>query len=200
MEVVGIHEWGSQQPDDEFQFHYTYRLLVCPTCHRPTLHEIYSDEESCLPPDYESQETILFPSHSVGSPAVPKKIAKAYQAAVRAHGIDHSLCAMGLRRTLELILCDLGATEWGLKDKIEEISADERLPEFLKEASYLTKRFGDDAAHGKEADYDFFDVEYMVGFVGHIIDYLYVLPYKLNGFKEHTELKKKWAKDPEPIF
>lgn len=96
---------------------------------------------------------------------------------------------MALRRTLELLLKDKGATKWGLKDKIEEIAAKGLLPDTLKEASSLAKMLGDTAAHDKELEIDQYDVEAMVEFIGFIIEYLYVVPDRINAYKERLDAK-----------
>lgn len=96
---------------------------------------------------------------------------------------------MALRRTLELILKDKGATKWGLKDKIEEIAEKGLLPDTLKEASSLAKLLGDSAAHDKELDIDEHDVESMAEFIGFIIEYLYIVPSKITTYKEHLDSK-----------
>ena len=90
---------------------------------------------------------------------------------------------MALRRTLELILKDKGATKWGLKDKIEEIAQKGLLPDALKEASSLAKELGDTAAHDKDLEIELYDVEAMAEFIGFIIEYLYVVPSKITDYK-----------------
>lgn len=98
-------------------------------------------------------------------------------------------CPVALRRTLELVLKDKGATKWGLKDKIEEIAEKGILPDTLKEASSLTKILGDSAAHDKEIDIEQQDVESMAEFVEYIIEYLYVVPDKINSYKQRLSSK-----------
>ena len=96
---------------------------------------------------------------------------------------------MALRRTLELMLNDKGATKWGLKKKIEEIAEKGLLPDTLKEASSLTKILGDTAAHDKDLEIDQYDVEAMAEFIGFIIEYLYIIPDKINNYKERLDTK-----------
>lgn len=105
------------------------------------------------------------------------------------------MCLLALRRTLELILIEKGAKKWGLKDKIEEIAEKGILPDTLKEASSLTKILGDSAAHDKEIEIDQQDVESMAEFVKFIIEYLYVVPDKINSYKERLSSKKDKMQD-----
>lgn len=155
---------------------------------------VYSDENMIDFRDFDQmlyydEKRILYPLSNVESNSVPGKIKEAYEAALKTKSIDKYVCLMALRRTLELLLKDKGATKWGLKDKIEEIAAKGLLPDTLKEASSLAKMLGDTAAHDKELEIDQYDVEAMVEFIGFIIEYLYVVPDRINAYKERLDAK-----------
>src|SRR5699024_3519251 len=139
--------------------------------------------------EYYDKKTILFPINNIESSSIPQKVKEAFEAALKTKGIDKNICLMALRRTLELILKDKGATKWGLKDKIEEIAEKGLLPDTLKEASSLTKILGDSAAHDKELEIDQYDVEAMAEFVGFIIEYLYIVPDKISAYKVRLDEK-----------
>lgn len=201
MQKVGEYSWGSRDFEfSDFDFLYQYELYVCPVCHNVTLRQTYSDETmiNYYGNDqlvYYDTKRILFPLNSIDSNSVPKKVKEAYEAALKTKGIDKYICLMALRRTLELLLKDKGATKWGLKDKIEEIAAKGLLPDTLKEASSLAKMLGDTAAHDKELEIDQYDVEAMAEFVGFIIEYLYIVPDKINTYKERLDSKSTAEKD-----
>jgi len=145
---------------------------------------------------YYDEKSILYPQNSIDSNSVPPKVKEAYEAALKTKSIDKYVCLMALRRTLELLLKDKGATKWGLKDKIEEIAAKGLLPDTLKEASSLAKILGDTAAHDKELEIDQYDVEAMAEFVGFIIEYLYIVPDKISAYKVRLD-EKSSAKGKE---
>lgn len=195
MRKVGEYSWGSRDFEyDDFDFLYKYELFACPVCHKVTLRETYSDETMISYSSHDqllwdSRREILFPINSIESDAIPTKIKESYEASLKTKGIDKNICLMALRRTLELILKDKGATKWGLKDKIEEIAEKGLLPDTLKEASSLAKLLGDSAAHDKELDIDEHDVESMAEFIGFIIEYLYIVPSKITTYKEHLDSK-----------
>jgi len=140
-------------------------------------------------------ETTIYPMSSFDNNAVPRKIAVAFEAALKVKNIDNGVCLMALRRTLELVLCDKGATKWGLKDKIEEIASQGLLLESLKEASKFAKILGDTAAHGKDDGVDSNDVNTMVEFVKYILEYLYVLPHKIEIYKKKIEKQEKLSNE-----
>lgn len=193
MKKVGEDSWGSRDlKHSDFDFFYQYEMFACPICHKVTLRETYGDEtmiEGYENPVYGNEKNILYPLNSIDSASVPEKIKNAYEAALKTKGVDKYIGLMALRRTLELILKDQGATKWGLKGKIEEIAAQGKLPDTLKEASALAKLLGDTAAHDKELEVDNYDVEAIAEFLGFIIEYLYVVPDKINMYKKHLDEK-----------
>lgn len=201
MSQKGKYSWGTRDIEyEDFEFLYEYELFACPVCHKVTLREIYSDETMIVPhPDglmrQYRDKTILYPINSIENNSIPIKVKEAYEAALKTKSIDKYVCLLALRRTLELILIEKGAKNWGLKDKIEEIAEKGILPDTLKEASSLTKILGDSAAHDKEIEIDQQDVESMAEFVKFIIEYLYVVPDKINSYKERLSSKTDKMQD-----
>ncbi len=195
MKQVGEYSWGSRDERySDFDYLSEYKLFACPVCHKVTLIESYGDETMIdyRPNDtmfWQHKDTVLFPINSIEDVSVPPKIKDAFEAALKTQSIDTSLCLIALRRTLELVLKDKGATKWGLKDKIEEIAEKGLLPDTLKEASSLTKILGDSAAHDKDIDIDENDVLSMSEFVRYIIEYIYIVPDRLERYKERFSTK-----------
>lgn len=192
---TGEFQWGSRDLEyEDFDFHYTYEMFACPVCHKVTLRQTYSDE-TMIEPDWRygmimhSSKTVLFPINNIDSGAIPPKIKEAFESALKTKNIDKNICLIALRRTLELILKEKGATKWGLKDKIEEIAQKGLLPDALKEASSLTKILGDSAAHDNDLEIEQYDVDSMAEFVEFIIEYLYIIPDKINAYKERLGSK-----------
>lgn len=195
MKKVGEYSWGSRDLEySEIDFLYKYELFACPVCHRVVLRQTYGDETMIHYHNHDEishydTKNILYPLCNIESASVPAKVKEAYEAALKTKSIDKYVCLMALRRTLELLLKDKGATEWGLKDKIEETAKKGLLPDTLKEASSLAKMLGDTAAHDKNFEIDQYDVEAMVEFIGFILEYLYVVPDKINSYKERLDAK-----------
>ncbi|NLX01418.1 MAG: DUF4145 domain-containing protein [Syntrophomonadaceae bacterium] len=192
MRQTGEYKWGS---NDDFSFFFNYKMFACPVCHKITLMETYGDE-TMIAPNYSgeyvwfTEDTILYPINSIDSKSMPKKIKESYEAALKVRNIDTNACVLLLRRTLEIILTDQGATKWGLAEKIEEIAQRGLLPDSLKEASFFAKRFGDSAAHGKDLVADEQDMNSLIEFIEYIIEYLYIIPSRLKEFKmkiDHEE-------------
>jgi hypothetical protein len=196
MRQTGEYQWGSRDVEyNEFDFLYSFEMFACPVCHKVTLIETYEDETMLSIDHFENlvrdtKSTVLYPINSINSDSIPAKVKVAFEAALKTKGIDKNICLMALRRTLELILKDKGATKWGLKDKIEEIAKKGLLPDTLKVASSLAKILGDSAAHDRDLEIDQRDVESMAEFIEFIIEYLYIVPEKINSYKERLSSKK----------
>ena len=189
MRQTGEFKWSSHDEKYyDFNFNFTYKMFACPVCHKVTLMQTYGDETMIEPNnrgemEWFTEDTILFPINSIDSNAMPKMIKESYEAALKVRNIDTAACVLLLRRTLEIILTDQGATAWGLAKKIEEIAQKGLLPDSLKEASFFAKKFGDSAAHGKELIADEHDMNSLIEFIEYIIEYLYIIPSKIEDFK-----------------
>ncbi len=189
MSCEGTYSWGTNDVEGEdFSFEYISEMYACPVCHKVTLVERYGDETMVYQDVFGTMrcymdEKVLYPANSIESKAIPDKIKKSYEAALKIRGIDSYTAMMAFRRTLELIVKDKGATKWGLGKRIEELADKGILPDTLKEVSSLAKLFGDSAAHDKELEFTQSDLDNIAEFVAFIIQYLYIIPDKLAVYK-----------------
>lgn len=188
MDMVGMHVYHWEVDDGSYRGYDKYRMFSCPVCGKVTFHLAYW-EEGMYDRDNQmfEEESIVFPVNSMDSKAMPPKIKDTFEAALKTRNINNDICLIALRKTLELICIDKGALKWGLKDKIEELAQNGILPEPLKEASSLAKILGDSAAHDKGLDVNNQDINSMIDFVEYIIEYLYILPFKLTRFKKRLK-------------
>jgi hypothetical protein len=190
MNNCGEYRFLSSDLDDyEFLFSLNYQMYSCPVCHKVTLLEIYHDE--MMHPLEGPEEKVIFPVSGIDDPAIPTRVKEAFESALKLRKIDTNACSMQLRRAMEIILVDQGAKERGLKDKIEEIANKGILPASLKEATFLTKKFGDSAAHGNELIADSTDIDSLIDFTEYVIEYLYIIPAKIQQFKKRIELQEE---------
>ena len=186
MYLRGTYKWTDD--DDGFYWTYKHYLYECPVCHMATLVQRYDDVTMC---DYacgdkaiEYEEHIVFPVSRIDNGEMPKHIRQAYESALKIRNIDVNVSMIALRRTLELVLLDKGATSTSIKGKIENLASRGLLPEALKEISDTTRLLGNIAAHGRDPNFSTRDVTAVSEFLGYIIDYLYVLPCKIAKQKE----------------
>ena len=84
-----------------------------------------------------------------------------------------------------------GADGNDLPEMIKDLVDKKILPEMLDDACWVIRQLGNCAAHADDIDFYKYEVERTTEFVGAIIDYLYILPNKINTFKLSVENKIK---------
>ena len=200
MNIVGVHKFKDKMLDydDESGQSYimleeetTWRMNDCPVCKNVTLTKEYSNS------DMEkawgrgnSEKVVLFPTATFSFEGIPDGIKNAFEAALKVRNLDNSICLVALRRTLESICEDKGATGKNLYLKIKDLSDKSILPPILNDISDVLREFGNEAAHATTVKHSKTEVELMVEFTEAIINYVYVLPIKLSKIQSKMPMKK----------
>ncbi len=171
--------------------YFKYQMYACPVCNKITLVQEYWD---CAQQSYNEngiiadfiEEEIIYPSNTLKFDGVPKEVKEAFEAALKTRKISTAVCLVALRRTLEMICIEKGADGRTLWNKIEDLSNRGILPPDLKIASIITKKYGNIGAHDADADIAVTgnELNQIVEFVQYIVEYLYVLPAKINKIQE----------------
>ena len=89
-----------------------------------------------------------------------------------------------IRRTLEIICKQQGETSGTLIRKVENLANKGILPIVLKDVSDILRDFGNAAAHGDDVIFSKTQIEHLIEFTETIIDYIYILPKKLEKLKK----------------
>lgn len=166
--------------------HEDWFIFECPVCNKPVIISEYAFDIGCEPPVVTNQ----YPSIAVSSEGVPDDIYKAFEAAVKTKGIDHSICLLSLRRVLEMICKDKGAVGDKLNKKIDDLIEKKVFPPMIGDACWIIRQMGNDAAHADKFDVYTLEVEQLIGYVSTIIDYLYAMPYRVSVMKKRIEDRK----------
>jgi len=193
MNLVGEHKYNWDECDGEFHGYYNYQMFSCPICEKVTFLEQYWDSLLSEQNDNYSakpQEEILYPANKFHGDYVPQNVKDAYEAALKTKNIDSSICLIALRRTLEIICKEKKAKGRNLWTKITDLSKKGILPLELKNASTITKNYGNIGAHGEDLCISPPELELNVNFVQYIIDYLYILPAKIDEAQKKLEAVK----------
>lgn len=197
LAVVGKHEqhfYTEDEPGNRFSsfFHevmYWY-LLSCPVCQKITLFQKYtSDAHMDETGKQLYEEEILYPETQLDFVGVPEKIKAAFESALKIKSIDTSLCVLSLRRTLELICRDKGADGNNLDSLVKDLVGKNILPLGFDHACALIRQLGNQAAHAKEVVFYKNEVEFLIGFLRDILNYLYSLPKKIENLRLKTDNK-----------
>lgn len=186
MYQCGKYNWDANKYEKyhEYYFFYEYEMFACPVCEKITLLEKYGDEDMVgFNGNLDSEEKIIYPINTIDSSAMPTVVKKAFESALKVRNVDDVGCLMLLRHTLEVIVKEQGAVGGTLAQKIENIANRGILPDTLKEASTLTRLLGNEATHEEEITTDKEDIDILVEFVEYIIQYLYIIPKKIEDLQ-----------------
>ena len=191
MNLVGEHKEDFYE-SVYFGGYNNYQMYICPVCGKVTLnHQYWNNGMTHLDENGNEiddiSEEIIFPVNSISKIYLPESIRKAYEAALKIKKIDAASCLMALRRTLEITCNDKGANGKNLWNKIEDLSNKGTLPPQLKHASTITKTYGNIGAHEEEVTVSDNELNYIIEFVKYILDYLYVLPQKLDAVQKKMQ-------------
>lgn len=167
--------------------HEDWYVFECPVCNKPVIVSEYNLDVADIPPETKTEYPII----AVPPEGVPKDIYSAFESAVRTKGIDFSICLLSLRRVLEMICKEKGATGKFLENKVADLVEKNILPPMIGDACWIIRQMGNDAAHADKIDVYTYEVEQIIGYVATIIDYLYSMPYRVSKMKERIEQRKQ---------
>lgn len=192
MNQVGCHRHNWDEGSGYYGY-IEYLMFLCPVCNKVSFLQKYWD---CAYNGFDREgneinyfdEEILYPINTFKSDYLPEKVKKAYEAALKTKNIDNAICLVALRRTLEIICNEKNAAGQTLWHKIEDLSSKGILPSELQHASRITKNYGNMGAHEDSVNIMLNELNHIIEFVQYIIDYLYILPAKLNKIQQ--QLKK----------
>jgi hypothetical protein len=165
----------------------TYWFLYrCPRCGKATLEEDWWSEEFGNPE--EDTSTLLFPAPQDDS-AIPAAIKRSYWEANRIKGEAPGLYAVGMRRTIEAVCKDHGASG-SLKRMLDRLGEEGLLPEPLVEMGHQLRERGNLGAHAEEIEVSSEDVPVIEEFVDAVLEYLYRAPAKIAAAQASLEARK----------
>lgn len=196
LDIVGKYtEYGN--PEFDYGWEKDWLMLKCCVCGKISLASIYSGEDTRTfdyngEVDYEEIYSTYFPVETYQGTNVPEKVNSAFSSALKAHYVDNVICLIALRRTLEIICKDKGATGNNLEKKILDLTNRCIFPQIINEASDVLRILGNEAAHGDNIDYDERIIKEMINFTQIIIEYVYVIPYRISNIK--TKISSKTLK------
>lgn len=168
----------------------TWKLYFCPVCSNITLEHSHVFSEDFDIDEYGNMGpaitiTTLYPHpSSVSETCIPTNIRNSFEAAQKVRHIDGAICALSLRRTLEMVCKDKGETEGSLFKKLQNLSQRGILPPILDQIASVLRELGNVAAHA-DVEYEFPSklVPDLIEFTDIILNYLYVLPAKIEDIQ-----------------
>lgn len=167
-------------------FYTEWDVYLCPVCDNVTLLKTTKNTEERDDQNYDlvPTETILYPNVSLDESGIPLNVKNSFEAALRIKNVEGTLCAIGIRRTLEMMCKDKGASGKTLYLKLKDLSDKGVLPPILTEMTSVLRDLGNAAAHGDEREFSEELIESMIKFTNVILDYVYNLPDKLSEIQK----------------
>lgn len=187
LDIVGEYtEYGDIEQD--YYWKQTWLMLKCCVCGKISLASVYSGEDTiiaCVDGNYEYDKiyTTHFPVETYKGTNVPENVDNAFSSALKVRYVDNIICLMALRRTLEIICKDKCAEGKTLEKKILNLTERCIFPQVINEASDILRILGNEAAHGDDVNYDERIIQEMITYTQIIIEYVYVIPYRIGLIK-----------------
>ena len=168
-----------------------YITLKCPACNEVTLYKRSTNSYSLQENGefiYESE--ILYPVIHTNKLGVPKNIVTAFEAAKKVQKIDPAICALSLRRVVELICIDKNAIGNNLVSMVNDLENKNILPKTFNDACEILRIIGNEGAHSINISIPKNELNTLIDFLDSIINYLYVIPEKIKRLKRIKNQKQ----------
>jgi hypothetical protein len=125
--------------------------------------------------------------------AVPEAIARQCLEAAKIKNIAPNAFASSIRRCLETVCSDRGASDATLQKQLAELEAKGDLSQGLAELTEVIRLLGNSAAHD-DVEIDATFVDTIDEFFRAVLDYVYVRPFQVKEIKAKYEHAKKARK------
>jgi len=167
-----------------------FRLVECLSCNRFnfTMEQVDGGDIS-----------VLWPSPQKQIVGLPDNINKAYKAALKVRKIDSNAFGVLLRRVLELICIDKGATGNNLHQKLQNLAVQNVIPGRLSDMALKLKDLGNIGAHAELGDLTLFEVPILESLCVAVLEYVYYAPMLISEVEARIDKlknKSKAAKKP----
>ncbi|WP_340701362.1 DUF4145 domain-containing protein [Brevibacillus borstelensis] len=178
-------------------FYTDWDLYLCPVCDNVTLLKTTRNTEEFDESIGQMirREEIIHPSVSLEASGIPENVRKSFEAALKIKNTEGTLCAIGIRRTLEMMCKNQQANGRDLYSKLKDLSDRGLLPPIVNEMASVLRELGNEAAHGDEREFSDEIIESMIKFTHVILDYVYNLPDKLAEIQNHLRKTVKGSAD-----
>ncbi|MEX3711211.1 DUF4145 domain-containing protein [Cytobacillus horneckiae] len=183
------------RPAHNIYFVDEWILYLCPVCINVSLeHKYYNSEDTELGGQPIINEELIYPTMKIEENNIPKDVAGAYEAALKVRQIDGAICAIAIRRTLEMMCKDKGEEGKNLYSMLKALSDKGVLPPILNDMASVLREVGNAAAHADEEKFSHDLVPSMIDFTKIILDYVYNLPKQIEQIQGRISKKTEEAR------
>jgi hypothetical protein len=171
----------------------TWLVLECNLCHEPTLLEeavMYEIDTYVEIPGVIKQriipskasESILYPRKTPLA-GLPEEIAMRYLKALKVQDVEPSVFAVMIGRTLEAVCNHEQVPGRNLKEQIDNLVQNDRIPKPLSEMAHQLRQIRNLGAHDAEDEVTKEDVPIIRDFIDALLESLYIVPAKIAKVK-----------------
>jgi len=192
--LLMVHSFQTSRSHGEF-----FTFAKCETCGLPLIYQRqmrwYADKirtQGAFYYDLHSRH-LLYPEPRKLHESIPPKVRRVYAEALRIKHAAANSFAASIRRCLEIVCNDRGASEDTLTKQLAKLKAKGEIPQVLAEMTDIVRLLGNSASHD--------DIEIDAGFVDTIdeffravLDYVYVRPFQLAEIRmkfDHAKMAIK---------
>lgn len=172
-------------------------LFECKTCHGISLKNVFSEQ---LDPDptaeipFESVE-YLYPSVKTFEEEVPAGLRLVMSEASKVKLISAMAYLILVRKILEELCKERGIKEKNLQENLKKLVENEKLPDIFVKSSDKLRLLGNIGAHESKIEINKEDIKLVEEFLFALVEYIYVMPFKLDKLNEAFDKQK--TKDKE---
>jgi Domain of unknown function (DUF4145) len=194
LQEVAVHhgqELFEQIDGERYNERFEYHVYQCPTCSGITIFGDFTDysrETANHNRIYPQGNRLLPESHKIASQTcVPERIVKLYEEVWPLRHIAPNAFAVQIRRALEFVCNDQGATAGTLFGKLQVLVANKTFPGHFAEMTELMRKVGNLGAHAGDREVDFWDAELLDEFFRSVVEYVYITPSRIERLRQRLE-------------
>lgn len=169
---------------DRFPVESYFFITKCKTCSQVSVFTSADFEEM---PYNISAAFQIWPTNKDLGEGVPKNIEASYDEAKKVKKVSPLAFSILIRRSLEQLCKDKGATGRNLKEKIEDLGKKKIIPETLADMADIIRETGNTGAHGDNFKLNKFDMDVLDDFFIAVLEYVYVAPQRLAKIKDRLK-------------
>lgn len=94
-----------------------------------------------------------------------------------------------------MVCKDKNAKGKNLESKIDDLIEKKVLPEMMRDACWIVRQCGNEAAHADDVEFSNSEVTEVIEYVGSVINYLYSTPVKVADLRRRIEERQKKRKE-----
>ena len=139
---------------------------------------------------------LVWPSSGNLHPCVPELVRNVYSEAMAIKSRAPNAFANQIRRALEAVCSDRGATRRVLAQNLKELVERGEIPSTLGEMTDVLRQLGNVGSHAGEESIAVEYVDVIDDFFRAVIEYVYIAPHKVTEFNARLEFARQTGTQP----